>query len=124
MIKSNLIIFLENKNFSKSIFNRRNNKLRLSLENLGIKVININEYEIDENIYYDDNNIPRLKTLYLYLSNNRYYNDKLFSKKKLDQEREMLFLIACKLGVKEINYNIEISEIKIKKLLLNSNIKK
>jgi hypothetical protein len=53
---------------------------------------------------FDDNLYPEINTLYIHLFNGLYYNDKIYSKKKLDMEREMLLLLAGKLGVRLLTY--------------------
>lgn len=66
---------------------------------------------IDEDKYnFDDNKNPKLNTLYIHLFNGDYYSDDLYTCKKADREREILFLLAIKLGVKSIYYETEIIE--------------
>jgi hypothetical protein len=66
---------------------------------------------IDEGKYnFDDNKYPKLNTLYIHLFNGDYYSDDLYTSKKADREREILFLLAIKLGVKSIYYETEIIE--------------
>ena len=75
-----------------------------------------NEDEIktdSTNLTFDDCPYPNPNVLYIHLFNGKYYNDLIYSKKKLSNEREMLFLLAGKLGVKLITYTTEIVESKI-----------
>ena len=60
---------------------------------------------------FDDYPFPITNKLYIHLFNNQYYNENIYNKKKIDIEREMLFLLAGKLGVKTINYEIVIKNI-------------
>ena len=65
------------------------------------------------NLTFDDCPYPNPNIFYIHLFNGQYYNDTIYSKKKLSNEREMLFLLAGKLGVKLITYTTEIVESKI-----------
>jgi hypothetical protein len=130
--KEKYIMFLESKYFKKHLFKTIYNKIIKRLKNKGIVVFEI-EPAIEKlkllhksmkstcNLTFDDNPFPSTNTLYIHLFNNQYFNEKLFNKKKIEIEREMLFLLAGKLGVKEINYETEVIETTISKL--NSNIK-
>jgi hypothetical protein len=135
------LIFLDKKYFKKSIFSsiykqfRKNlensiyKKIRKNLENKGIRVVSITEIIERQNkqdnkieMTFDDKKYPDTNTLYIHLFNGHYYNDSIYSKKKNEKERDMLLLIAGKLGVKESTYSTEITEIKIKKILSGVNI--
>jgi hypothetical protein len=130
--KEKYIMFLELKYFKKHIFKTVYNKIIKRLKNKGIVLFEI-ESAIEKlkllhknikntcNLTFDNNPFPSTNTLYIHLFNNQYYNEKIFNKKKVEIEREMLFLLAGKLGVKEINYETEIIETTISKL--NSSIK-
>ena len=118
------------KYFKKSFFSSVYKKIRKNLENKGIKVIPITEImkrqsmQNNQNeITFDDKKYPDINTLYIHLFNGQYYNDSIYSKKKTEKEREMLLLIAGKLGVKESTYSTQITEIKIKKLSGGVNVK-
>jgi hypothetical protein len=78
----------------------------------------INETELS----FDDKKYPDTNKLYIHLSDGQYYNDLIYTKKKTEKEREMLLLIAGKLGVKESKYSIEIMETKIKKASVDTKI--
>ncbi len=134
------IIFLKphyfKKNFLKSIYR----KLIKNLELKGITVFNIeksvNELKrmykyrntsspiIKNKLMFDDYLYPSINTLYIHLFNGIYYNDTIYNKKKLEIEREMLFLLAGKLGVQYISYNTDITETTITKMQGGVNIKK
>ena len=130
--KEKYIMFLENKYFKKNLFCSIYNKITKLLTNKGIVLFNI-EKIIDKlrlahkvkktNLLFDGNPFPNTNTLYIHLFNNQYYNDKIFNKKKIEIEREMLFLLAGKLGVKEINYETEIVETNITKINSVLNLK-
>lgn len=64
---------------------------------------------------FDDDIFPKLNTLYIHLTGGDYYSDNLYSKKKTEREREILFLLAAKLGASKITYNTEIVETQITK---------
>jgi hypothetical protein len=129
--KEKYIMFLEAKYFKKHIFKTIYNKILKKLKNKGIVVFEIDtaieriklshKKKSSNNLSFDDLPFPNSNTLYIHLFNNQYYCDKLFNKTKVEVEREMLFLLAGKLGVKEINYETEVVETVITKL--NSNIK-
>lgn len=67
---------------------------------------------IDSNLvlHFDDMEYPSENILYVHLFNGTYYNDKIYPNKKLTLEREMLFLLAGNLGVREITYEISTKE--------------
>jgi hypothetical protein len=72
---------------------------------------------------FDCNSFPDTNILYIHLFNGQYFNSNIYAKKKIEIEREMLFLLAGKLGVKEINYETEMTEIVISKTDASLNIK-
>jgi hypothetical protein len=116
-------MFLNPHFFKKTFFRSVYKKLINKLENKGIVVFNI-KTTIDElkTIYkntiknkkqklsFDGNSFPDTNILYIHLFNGQYFNSNIYAKKKIEIEREMLFLLAGKLGVKEINYETEIIE--------------
>jgi hypothetical protein len=115
------IMFLQPIYFKKTFFNSIYKKIRHELENKGIVLFNIdnihNELKFMNkkiknkyNITFDDNPFPITNKLYINLFNNQYYNDSIYVKKKLEIERNILFLLAGKLGVKNIYYDTEIIE--------------
>ena len=124
------IMFLNPIYFKKSFFTSIYNKIKRKLENKGITLFNIDDanFEIQKKINnkttkitFDDLLFPNTNTLYIHLFDYQYYSDNMYNKKKLEREREMLFLLAGKLGVKKINFDTEIIETTITKL--NANIK-
>jgi len=73
-----------------------------------------NNNDIKKNtLSFDDTPYPNINMLYIHLFNGQYYNDTIYNKKKIDIEREMLILLAGKLGVHKISYDISISDITI-----------
>ena len=68
-----------------------------------------------KNKTFDDDISPKLNTLYIHLTGGDYYSDILYSKKKTEREREILFLLAAKLGASKIIYNTDIVETQITK---------
>ena len=130
LLNESYLIFLDNKYFKKSIFSSIYGKIRENLENKGIKVVPISEIitrqsnlDNQQELTFDDKKIPNVNVLYIHLFNGQFYNDSIYYKRKTEKEREMLLLIAGKLGVKESTYSTEITENKIKKLSsgLNAN---
>jgi hypothetical protein len=71
---------------------------------------------------FDDLDYPSTNVLYIHLFGGRYYNDKIYAKKKFDLERELLFFIAGNLGVAKITYTITNKETVITKIKADSNI--
>ena len=89
------------------------NKLETDIETLQKKYINKNDITEENKILdfsfkksFDEMECPCENVLYIHLFGGQYYNDKIYSKKKLEIERELLFFIAGNLGVKQINYTI------------------
>lgn len=74
-----------------------------------------------KNKTFDDDIYPKLNTLYIHLTGGDYYSDNLYSKKKTEREREILFLLAAKLGASNIEYETDIIENEVTKV--NGNIK-
>ncbi len=122
------IIFLNPCYFKPSFFKSFYDKLRDSLENKGITVYNIktavkeikklteesklntSQLNNSKTLLFDDYPYPSTNTLYIHLFNGIYYNDSIYIKKKVQYEREMLFLLAAALGVKLIEYKTDIVE--------------
>ena len=129
------IIFLNPRYFKKTIFKSIYKKLIKNLEITGISVFNI-KHTSDQlkqlykktsknrklSLSFDGLPFPTTNTLYINLFNGQYYNDTIYSKKKIEIEREMLFLLAGKLGVHNIYYNTTINETTISKINAGINI--
>jgi hypothetical protein len=127
------VIFLNPRYFKASFFKSFYDKLKENLENKGITIYNIKTvvkelkktHEDNSNkLLFDDYPFPSTNTLYINLFNGLYYNDNIYIKKKVQYEREMLFLLAAALGVKNIEYKSEITETTISRTEANINIKK
>jgi hypothetical protein len=108
-------MFLHERFFKKSIFRSLYDIVVKNLQNRGIVVISINDIITFQNenpskLSFNDNTYPDCNILYVHMFNGMYYGDNMFAKKKLEKEREMLLLLAGKLGVKQINYSTEIIE--------------
>ncbi len=122
------VMFLNPTYFKKRIFKSVYRNIIKRLENKGIVVFNISnaveelkrrhkntiKYK-SKLITFDDNYFPNVNTLYINLFAGQYYNDNIYNKKKVEKEREMLFLLAGKLGVKAIRYETEVVETTITK---------
>jgi hypothetical protein len=72
---------------------------------------------------FDDTPYPNVNMLYIHLFNGQYYNDSIYNKKKIDVEREMLILLAGKLGVHKITYDISTSDVTISHIEASISIK-
>ncbi len=127
------IIFLNPRYFTRSIFKSFYDKLKENLENKGITIYNIkstvkelkkNHEDNSTKLLFDDYPFPSTNTLYINLFNGLYYNDNIYIKKKVQYEREMLFLLAAALGVKTIEYKTEILETTISRIDAKMSIKK
>jgi len=70
---------------------------------------------------FDDKVFPELNKLYIHLFNGDYYSDDLYTSKKNDRERELLFLLAIKLGVRSINYETIIEETVLSGIKVSAN---
>ncbi len=131
------VIFLKPNYFKKTFFKSTYKQLIKNLELKGITVFNIEKticelkrmYKYKTNktnnkIMFDDYIYPNTNTLYIHLFNSKYYNDTIYSKKKIEIERDMLFLLAGKLGVQYISYNTDIKETTIVRAQAGINVKK
>ena len=128
------VIFLNPRYFKSSFFKSFYDKLKENLENKGISIYNIKttvkeikksiEEHSNKNLLFDDYPFPSTNTLYIHLFNGVYYNDSIYIKKKVEYEREMLFLLAAALGVKIIEYKTEIIETTISCIDAKLNLKK
>ena len=70
---------------------------------------------------WDDNTIPEVNVLYIWLTDNKYYSDKVYSEKKTELEREILLIIAGLLGAKTVECKVKLHTNDI--LLVNEGIK-
>mgnify|MGYP001306932533 CR=1 FL=1 len=112
------VMFLPERYFKSTFFENIYKKLRKNLENLGIKLFCIDNfikhYNSEKshtlNVLFDDKNVPTANQLYIHMFGKLYYSDSVYNKKKIEKEREHLFLLAGKLGVNTIEYSTEISE--------------
>ena len=127
------VIFLNPRYFKASFFKSFYDKLKENLENKGITIYNIKTvvkelkktHEDNLNkLLFDDYPFPSTNTLYIHLFNGLYYNDSIYIKKKVQYEREMLFLLAAALGVQSIEYKTEMIETTISRTEAKINIKK
>lgn len=117
------IIFLSDKYFDtvSSCFclKKRREMIVEELENKGLTVkskSSIKRFKEDNpESSFDDESIPKLNVLYMRLSGGDYYSDELYAKRKMSIEREILFLLAAKLGVSTIEYTTEITETTLSK---------
>ena len=134
MIKDKYILFLRERFFipSTNCFSCINSTFNIvhELENSGITVININDIqnlEAQNNntnvLIFDNDHAPKINVLYIKLIEGEYYSAELYSKTKLEKERQMLFLLAGKLGVHTINYKTEIVETTISNNNASINVK-
>ena len=127
--KERYIMFLLPKYFEKSWFESYYNKVKKSLQHKGICVYNIDnsisyiKTNGNLNLSFDEKPYPDSNQLYIHLFNGQYYSDNIYNKKKIEKEREMLFLLAGKLGVKRIEYSTEVSETTITKIQSSVNVK-
>ena len=91
-------------------------KIIKNLRSKGIKVINIakivkyQESTHGSSLLFDDKKYPDPNILYIHLYNGLYYNDAIFNKRKIEKERDMLLLLAGKLGVSSIQFSTQITE--------------
>lgn len=130
------VIFLQPNYFKKTFLKSTYRKFIKNLELKGINVFNIDKtvselksmYKYKKansnKLKFDDSLYPNINTLYIHLFNGQYYNDTIYNKKKLEIEREMLFLLAGKLGVQYISYTTDIIETTITKANAGISLKK
>ena len=97
--------------FLDGITSWRNKRVAKKLGKLCVTVHDINRvHESTGECTFDDQVKPQVNTLYIYLVDGKYYNDKWYTKKKFDLEREMILLLAGKLGVRELTYTCQTTE--------------
>lgn len=72
---------------------------------------------------FDDKLFPEVNCLYFHLFNGQYYNDSIYIKRKVEKEREMLLLLAGKLGVKHLSYHSTITETTLSHIDAEINVK-
>jgi len=111
------VIFLPEFYFIYSWYSfRYYRKIIKNLKNKGITVINISkvvsyqEANGDSSLLFDDKKYPDPNILYIHLFNGLYYNDSIFNKRKIEKERDMLLLLAGKLGVSNLKFYSNITE--------------
>lgn len=73
---------------------------------------------------FDDERYPKLNTLYIHLSDGDYYSDTLFSKRKTEREKDMLILLAARLGLKKITYKTITVETEMKRVRADATVAK
>ena len=112
------IIFLKPIYFKKTFIKSIYNKIKQNLENKGIVLYNIDHIFHNTKLTFDDLSVPNINTLYIHLFDNQYYSYNLYNRRQLEKERDMLFLLAWKLGVKSIKYETYTTEIKITDALI------
>jgi hypothetical protein len=121
------IIFLPKKYFKNSFFNSNYKKIKKSLINKGITVYHyeksIKKMKEESSFLFDDKPFPNINQLYIHLFNYEYYNDNIYSKKKIEKEKDMLIFLAGMLGIKRLTYSTEIKEITFSKINSGLNIK-
>jgi hypothetical protein len=105
----------------------RRNILR-DLNDKGITVrfrSNIRDYTTNKEVTYKFNNdfFPKMNVLYVHLIGGEYYTDDIYTKKKTEKERGILFLLAAILGVKTIQYKITKVTHTMKKMSVKAKIK-
>jgi len=97
------ILYLPDFYFKSNCCGRCNSKLIDTLQLRGIHVLS---YEnVMNNYLYDDSNYPEVNILYTWLTDNKYYSDRIFFKKKTELEREILLLLTGILGGETIECN-------------------
>ena len=80
-------------------------------------------YTKDLSFTFNEKANPKVNTLYIHLLNGQYYSDDIFCKKKIEIEREILFLLAAKLGVHMIEYDVETTEVTVSNITASTDIK-
>ena len=120
------IMFLPERYFKPTFFESIYKKIRKNLENTGISLFSINKIiplikTKDICFLFDDEPFPVNNQLYIHMYKNIYYSDTLYNKKCIEKEREMLFLLAGKLGVKQITYDIDICKTSLCQIKNNIN---
>jgi hypothetical protein len=86
---------------------------------------NIRDYTTNATTTFKFNGdfFPKMNVLYVHLIGGEYYTDDIYTKKKTEKERDILFLLAAKLGVKTIQYKIAKVTHTMKKISIKAKIK-
>ena len=108
------LIFLSNNNKRKchsSCCYKSNtqSKLTKKLKKCGMNI----QYDHRKPIYqgtFNDNSFPEINTIYIRLTQNKYYSDTIYPQKKVELEREILLLLTGLLGGNKITCNSNVSK--------------
>jgi hypothetical protein len=76
------------------------------IDEISLRGVEVSSHEyINRDYLYDDCVYPDVNVLYIWLTDNKYYSDDIYSQKKTELEREILFLLTGILGGAEISCN-------------------
>ena len=97
------ILYLPNYYFTTNCCGKCKTKIIDDLELRGVRVLSYRN--VMNNYVYNDSSYPEVNILYIWLTDNKYYSDDIYSQKKAELEREILFLLTGILGGKTISCN-------------------
>ena len=97
------ILYLPNFYFKTNCCGNCKTKLIDDLQLRGVHVLSYDNAM--DNYLYNDSSYPEVNILYIWLTDNKYYSDDIFSQKKTELERELLLLLTGILGGKTISCN-------------------
>ena len=116
--------FFDTKKWYHRFFQTVKGNIVKELSYIGVVAKHVKDLQTMPSMMFDNELEPKLNMMYIHLFNGEYFSEKLYGKKKLQKERELLFLLAAKLGVSSIEYETDITETTLEKVDASINIKK
>ena len=116
--------FFDTKKWYHRFFQTVKGNIVKELSYIGVVAKHITDLQTMPSMMFDNELEPKLNMMYIHLFNGEYFSEKMYGKKKMQKERELLFLLAAKLGVSSIEYETDITETTLEKVDASINIKK
>ena len=116
--------FFDTKKWYHKLFRSVHGNIVKELSYIGVTAKQLKDIPNMIVMKFDGNYEPKLNVTYIHLLNGEYYSEQIYSKKKMQKERELLFLLAAKLGISTIEYETDITETTLSKVDASLNVKK
>ena len=84
------ILYLPNYYFTTNCCGKCKTKIIDDLELRGVRVLSYSN--VMNNYIYNDSSYPEVNILYIWLTDNKYYSDDIYSQKKAELERDIIFI--------------------------------
>lgn len=122
------VIFLPKRYFRTTkfhyrLFQRIKGNIVKSFSDKGIIAKKMSDLNSMPNCTFDNHKEPKNNILYIHLINGEYFSDRLYARVKIEKERDLLFLLAAKLGVSTIEYDTELIETSLSQIEASTNVK-